>query len=421
MRRGPKSTVVMTAVMTLIIVAATGCAAQQTPIPEPAEPTRLVGAPVALDVREVYLDQRIAGMTIEQKVAALVMVHVPGTDPARIRSFVDAHGFAGVILMGDNIGGPAATVSRLTDALSSDPGLPVLTAIDQEGGVVRRLLDDEAPSARALRGAPAAAAEAAFRERSALVAEAGVMINFGIVADVTPDQSSFIRSRTLGETPAASAERVAAAVRGESGNALSTLKHFPGHGASPDDSHVSIPQSSITIDQWRASHAIPFAAGIDAGAPLVMMGHLEFSTISPMPASLSSTWIELLRTELGFDGVIVTDDMLMLQRSGVAAYSDPVQNAIGALAAGNDLLLYVLPSNPSSVGIDPAGLVAALAAAVGDGRLDEAQIDASLYRVLGMRRDASDESGPFTDCGPKCWGESPRAVQASGEDERSEN
>jgi beta-N-acetylhexosaminidase len=152
-----------------------------------------------------------------------------------------------------------------------------------------------------------------------------------------------------------------------------------------------------------------------------MMGHLEFTTISPLSASLSSTWIDLLRTELGFEGVIVTDDMLMLQRSGVEAYSDPVQNAIGALAAGNDLLLYVLPSDPSSVDVDPAGLVTALAAAVGDGRLDEAKIDASLNRVLGMRRDASAESGPFTDCGAKCWGESTRSVHASDGDVAGEN
>lgn len=396
---------------------ATGCAAAQPGIPQPVELSRLVGAPVALDEREVYLEQRIATMSIEQKVAALIMVHVPGTDPARIRAMVDAHGFAGVILMGDNIGGPASTVSRLTGALSSEPGLPILTAIDQEGGDVRRLRDDEAASARTLRSAPPAAAEEAFRQRSALVAEAGVLINFGIVADVTPDRSSFIRNRTLGETPAAAADRVAAAVRGESGNALSTLKHFPGHGASPDDSHVSIPRSSISIDEWRTTHAIPFQAGIEAGAPFVMMGHLEFSRISEVPASLSPVWIEVLRTELGFDGVIVTDDLLMLQRSGVAAYADPIQNAIRALAAGNDLLLYVLPADPRTVGIDPTSLVAALATAVADGRLDADAIDDSVHRILTVRRDASDEAGPFVDCGLKCWGQSPRATERMLDDE----
>ncbi|MDO9590493.1 MAG: glycoside hydrolase family 3 N-terminal domain-containing protein, partial [Microcella sp.] len=160
---------------------------------------------------------------------------------------------------------------------------------------------------------------------------------------------------------------------------------------------------------WRATHAVPFEAGIEAGAPLVMMGHLEFSQISPGPASLSSVWIDILRGELEFDGVIVTDDLLMLQRSGVAAYANPLQNAVRALAAGNDLLLCVLPGDPRTVGIDPARLVTELAAAVGDGRLDEASVDASLVRVLGMRRDASGQVGPFVDCGPKCWGESPRS------------
>ena len=417
MRRGVRRLSRASALTLAVALAATGCAAAQPSIPQPVKPTRLVGAPVALDAREVYLEQRIAAMSTEQKVAALIMVHVPGTDPGRIRALVDAHGFAGVIVMGDNVAGPASTVATLTRALSSEPELPVLTAIDQEGGDVRRLREDDAPSARTLRGAPPEAAEQAFRERSALVAEAGVLINFGIVADVTPDRSSFIRSRTLGETPAAAAERVAAAVRGEAGNALSTLKHFPGHGASPDDSHISIPQSSISIDEWRSTHAVPFRAGIEAGAPLVMMGHLEFSQISDLPASLSPVWIDLLRGELGFDGVIVTDDMLMLQRSRVAAYADPVQNAVRALAAGNDLLLYVLPADPRTVGIDPGRLVAELAAAVSDGRLDEAAIDDSLHRVLGLRRDASGEEGPFTDCGAKCWGESPRAVDRISEND----
>lgn len=393
--------------MALVLAALVGSTACTAGAAEPAAapaPARLVGAPAALDVREIYLQQRIAGMSLEHKVAALVMIHVPGTDSARIRDVVDAHGFAGVILMGDNIAGRAPVVAGLTAALHSEAGLPVLTAIDQEGGVVRRLREDDAPAARSLRDLPPDAAEEAFRDRSSLVAQAGVLINFGIVADVTPDRSSFIMSRTLGETPNAAAERVAAAVRGERGTVLSTLKHFPGHGASPDDSHVSIPQSSIDMAEWRSTHAVPFRAGIAEGAPLVMMGHLQFSDISPLPASLSPTWVGILRHELGFEGVIVTDDLLMLQRSGIADYRDPIENGVRALAAGNDLLLYVLPGDPSTVGVDLGGLVSALAAAVRDGRLDESRIDASLHRVLGLRRDASGEIGPFIDCGPKCWG-----------------
>lgn len=395
------------------LVTLTGCTATAEPPPPPL--ARLVGAPAPLDPTAVYLEQRIAAMSIEQKVAALVMVHVPGTDPAPIRAVLEAHGLGGVILMGDNVGGPAATVAQLTGALSAEAGLPVLTAIDQEGGIVRRLRDDAFAAAWDLRAAPPSAAEEAFADRGALVAEAGVLINFGIVADVTPDRSSFIYSRTLGESPEDAAERVAAAVRGEQGLVLSTLKHFPGHGASPDDSHVSIPRSALTREEWATTHAVPFRAGIEAGAPLVMMGHLQFDRVSGLPASLSSRWIRILREELGFDGVIVTDDLLMLQRSGVAAYADPVQNAVSALAAGNDLVLFVLPGDPATVGVDLGGLVVALAAAVRAGRIDESRLDESLKRVLALRRAASGEIGPFVDCGPKCRGQLSRPHLASSD------
>lgn len=383
------------------------------PVPEPAEEptaiTRGVSAPPAADPTEIHVSQRIGSMTTEQKVAALVMVHVPGTDAAAIRAVIDAHELGGVILMGDNMAGDPAATLELTSGLSADTGLPLLTAIDQEGGIVRRLPGDGWPAGRALQGANPQAVEEAFADRSALVASAGVLVNFGVVADIEIGSGSFIGPRTLGATPEAAAERVAAAVRGEKGRALSTLKHFPGHGASPDDSHVSIPTSGASLAEWRATHAVPFAAGIEAGAPLVMTGHLRFDSVSPLPASLSPTWIRILRDELAFDGVIVTDDLLMLQRSGDARYRDPIENGVRALAAGNDLLLYVLPGDPSTVGFEAGALVDALVAAVASGRVDEADVDDSLRRVLTLRRAASGESGPYRDCGPKCLGESPRA------------
>ena len=161
---------------------------------------------------------------------------------------------------------------------------------------------------------------------------------------------------------------------------------------------------------WRATHAVPFRAGIEAGAPLVMMGHLQFDRISPLPASLSPTWVTILRQQLGFDGVIVTDDLLMLQRSGLPEYENPLRNAIRALAAGTDIVLFVLPADPGSVGVDLTGLLDALERAVGDGRLVEARIDASLHRVLSLRRAASGLVEPYVDCGPKCWGQSPRSL-----------
>ncbi len=392
----------------------TGCVSYEVPPRGPE--ARAIGAAPLLDPDELYLTQRLDTMDLRAKLASQVMIHVPGTDAARIKSVVERYGFGGVILTSGNVGGSIESVAQLTSALHADAGLPLLTAIDQEGGPVQRLPGDTGPAGRALWESPPSTVEDAFRERGTLVQQAGVLINFGVVADVTADRSSFISSRVLGETPSASAERVAAAVRGERSAVLSTLKHFPGHGASPEDSHVSVPRSGIALEEWRQTHAVPFRAGIEEGAPLVMTGHVQFDRISPVPATLSREWITILREELGFAGVIVTDDMLMLQRSGIGEYRDPISNAVRALAAGNDVLLYVLPGDPATVGIDLAGLLDALALAVEEGTVSDEAVDESVRRLLTLRREASGQSGPFLDCGPKCWGESPRGLRLRGDD-----
>ncbi|NKF31944.1 glycoside hydrolase family 3 protein, partial [Pseudomonas sp. BGM005] len=126
---------------------------------------------------------------------------------------------------------------------------------------------------------------------------------FGTVADVTADPSSFIHGRALGTDPRSSADRVAAATDAQEQFLASTLKHFPGHGAAPGDSHHAIPRTTKTLEQWRASDAIPFAAGIDAGASVLMFGHLAYTAVDTAPASLSPRWHEIARDELGFDGV----------------------------------------------------------------------------------------------------------------------
>jgi len=141
-----------------------------------------------------------------------------------------------------------------------------------------------------------------------------------------------------------------------------------------------------SIDEWRAGPAIPFGAGIEAGAELVMTGHLAYPAVDAAPASLSAEWHRILREELGFAGVIVTDDMLMLQHNGLPEYADPGENAVRAIAAGSDLLLYVLPADPSEFGISVDGLAASIVAAVQSGRIDKGRLDEAVERVLTLRR-----------------------------------
>ena len=189
--------------------------------------------------------------------------------------------------------------------------------------------------------------------------------------------------------------RVAAAVAGEQGTVLSTLKHFPGHGEVSADSHVSVPTTALDYDTWRARVAPPFEAGIAAGAELVMLGHLRYTAIDAAPASLSAEWNRILREDLGFDGIIVTDDMTMLENSGEPAFADPYANAVAAVAAGDTLLLYVGR-------VDIAGIVAAIVAAVEDGRISEATIDDAALLLLETRRAESGRDGPYISCADVC-------------------
>lgn len=386
-------------VMVAVALGAASCATPAPPEPEPTAtrsasspspspsptPTPTPSASAESDPALDWARGHVSDLTLEQKAAAVLMLHAPGTDPAPLRAYVDA-GVSGLILMGDNVAGTPAEVAALAAGVQADPQAPILVAIDQEGGDVQRLPWDSAPGPSELRDAPVAATQEAFAARAATLAESGVSVNFGIVADVTGDPESFISGRVLGTEPSAAAERVAAAVTGELGVVMSTLKHFPGHGAAPGDSHSSVPTAPLTIDEWRAGPALPFAAGIDAGAELVMTGHLAYPVVDPAPASLSPEWHRILRDELGFDGVVVTDDMLMLQRNGLAEFADPGENAVRAIAAGGDLLLYVLPADPSEFGISVDGLVASIVSAVESGRIPESRLDEAAERVMELRR-----------------------------------
>ena len=330
-------------------------------------------------------EQRLDEMTREQKIASLLMLHTPGTDPASIRSFMETSQAGGFILMPDNIPPTPAELAAITAATRTDDEFPALLAIDQEGGRVRRIMTDHAASSLTLKHLPPADSQDAFSVRSRMLAKAGISVNFGIVADVTADTDFFIHDRALGTTPAEAAERVSAAVAGERGNLRSTLKHFPGHGGAPGDSHTSIPETALNLETWLTTDAVPFVAGITAGADLVMVGHLIYSVVDEEPATLSPVWHAILRERLGFDGVVITDDMLMLRDSGRPEYRDASENAVRALAAGNTMLLYVLRGDPATDGTDALTLIADISDAVGAGRLSEELIDRSALQLLMLR------------------------------------
>ena len=329
--------------------------------------------------------RRLAQMTREQKIASLLMLHAPGTDPTAIRTFMKTHQPGGFIIMPDNVPSTLTELASITAAARTDEHFPALLAIDQEGGRVSRIVSDQAPSSLTLKHRPPAEAQDAFHWRAEMLANVGITVNFGIVADVTADADSFIYGRALGTAPAEAADRVSAAVAGEHGTVLSTLKHFPGHGRAPGDSHTSIPETALDFETWLRTDAVPFAAGIAAGADLVMVGHLTYSALDECPATLTSVWHRVLRERLGFDGVIITDDMLMLRDSGHPEYRNASENAVRALAAGATMLLFVLRGDPAFDGTDAPTLIADISAAVDAGGLSEELIDRAALRLLMLR------------------------------------
>ena len=129
-------------------------------------------------------------MTLTEKISDLLMLHQPGTDAAVLASFAADNGLRGLILMGDNVPAAPGALKTMTGALNADAALPLVLGIDQEGGEVDRLRNDEAPGAAAGRAQPEQATEDAFRSRAALLQSGRVSVNFGIVADVTDDPNS---------------------------------------------------------------------------------------------------------------------------------------------------------------------------------------------------------------------------------------
>ncbi len=385
----------------LALAAASVPAHAVTPAPTaPASAAASVTARAATaDETDAAAFDRVQAMSLREKAASVIMGHIPTTDPGTLTDYMSSTHVGGFILMGANIPADEPRLRALTSALTIDADIPPLIAVDEEGGDVTRLPWDHFRAGEGLQGASDAEVEAAFAGRGALVQRAGIGVNFGVIADVTADRRSFIFDRVLGTSPNDAAAHAAAAVRGEGDQALTTLKHFPGHGAVEGNSHVMIPATAISKADWEKTDAVPFRSGIDAGAPLLMFGHLAYTAVDRAPASLSAHWHEIARSELGFDGVAITDDLGMLQASGVAAYRDPVANAVAAVAAGNDMVLSVMFTTPTSADRITDGIVAA----VGDGTLPPDRLEQAAERVMRLRlQTAGDGRGmvPCPDCAP---------------------
>jgi beta-N-acetylhexosaminidase len=325
-------------------------------------------------------------MSVEGKAAQLLMIEFGGADGQAVLDLLASYSLGGVLLKSAN-GNLVSSdqVRRLTTGLQEAGGIPLLVAIDQEGGRIDRIHFDDvqrfpAAGVFGLLADPALTEGAAWATGVQL-ASLGINVDFAPVADVNVlgDGNPAIGDRSFGSEPGLVAEMTVAAVEGFArAGVASAVKHFPGHGNTAVDSHLGLPVVQTEVDTWFNTDRVPFAAAIEAGVPMVMVGHIAYLGLDAegLPASMSEVITEgRLRTDLGFAGVIVTDDLANM--AAVAAWG-PGERAVNALAAGSDLLL-----NPGDVEV----AIAALVTAVQEGRILESTLDSAVSRILRLKFD----------------------------------
>lgn len=291
----------------------------------------------------------VSAMTDEELLAQVFMFGWAGSDPSPlVVDWVGKHSLGSIKVFGwntDNTAKVAQSVRLLQEKASKGRfGIPLFVATDQEGGWIRHIKGrtSETPGNLAIgaSGLPSDAWYSGFyisRELAAL----GINLNFAPTVDLYTDhESTVIGPRSFGEDPEAAGILGSAFVSGSrAAGVLTTAKHFPGHGDTGLDSHGKLPEIHISRETLYGRELVPFRSLIAAGVPAVMSGHLGFPRITGngVPATFSSLFLQdILRKDLGFRGLVITDDIMM---NGATEYAGSVSMAVQmAISAGNDII-----------------------------------------------------------------------------------
>lgn len=343
------------------------------------------------------VEAKLTTMTLREKVGQLFWVRPETLDfslnPEKktltqtMRQNLEQYPVGGIAVFKKNIQDENQLSSLIADFQSASK-IPMIVAVDEEGGAVARLANHEAfslpkyTSARDIgkTGDPEQARQMG-RTIGGYLRFYGFNLDFAPVADVDSNPANPVIGRRAYSTDAQqTAQMVAAAVEGfQEAGMLCTVKHFPGHGDTGQDSHYGTATSYKTWEEMKAMEMLPFEAGITAGADVVMTAHITTpnATTDGLPASLSYTMItERLRGELGFQGVIVTD---ALEMNAIKNHFTPAESAVAALRAGADVLLM-----PSDLRAAFDGVVQA----VEDGTFSEERLNESVRRILTLKQKA---------------------------------
>jgi beta-N-acetylhexosaminidase len=333
-------------------------------------------------------------MSHTEKIGQLLMVGFPGkTATPEILTLIREHHIGGIVLFARNLSTPQQ-IQELTQSLQQaacEAGhrYPLLISVDQENGLVRRFGNSATifPGNMALGAIDGPDATAITQRIARATGEElramGINMNLAPVADVNNNPANpVIGVRSFGEDPQRVGQLVAAMVHGyREAGIITSLKHFPGHGDTTIDSHLGLP--SLPFDHQRLSELelIPFQQGITAGADSIMVGHLALPALVPdtptYPATVSPQIIrELLRTEMGYQGVVITD---CLEMNAIAETLGVAAGAVMAIQAGADIVLVSHCYDRQLASLE------AIHNAIEQGQLDSTTIDKAVERILCLK------------------------------------
>lgn len=350
------------------------------------------------------VDELLESMTLEEKVGQLFMID-PGMlvdnfetseTSSKLLEKAEKYHIGGWIFFKPNIQTPTQTKKLISDLSSVSKCRPFI-GVDEEGGVVSRIGSN---SQMGVKKQPAMVKigatgnpENAYQvgsELGAALKELGFNLDFAPVADInTNPNNPVIGSRSFGNEPELVAEMVAAEIRGfDSQGIISCLKHFPGHGDTFSDTHTGAASVTHDIQRLRDVELVPFQKGIDAGADMVMIGHISVPNVTgnDEPAVISYQLVtELLREEMGYNGVAITDSMIM--RALYDKYT-LAESSVLAINAGVDILLMQTPETSKERGTPSEQFEEAYHAvisAVKSGNITEERLNISVRRILELK------------------------------------
>ncbi len=360
-----------------------GITNDETPVttPDVMDGTTVSPTPSAADTDT---DTRSAGekyvdnMTIEECIGQMFFARCPAS--GAISEIEKYHPGGYILFARDFEKQTPASVQKAIASYQNASALPMLIGVDEEGGTVVRV-----SKYTAFRSTPFLSPASVYnssgidgliadaKDKDALLKSLGINVNLGPVCDISQNPNDYIYKRTIGKDATTTATCIEAIVSQMVADKMGVaLKHFPGYGSNVD-THTGIAVDERAIEVFRQSEFLPFKAGISAGAGSVMVNHNIINCMdSSHPATLSPAVHQILREELGFQGVIMTDDLSM---SAITKWTDGQNAAVAAVLAGNDML----------ISSDFANQYNAVLSAVRSGIISEKQIRESVVRIVNWK------------------------------------